>query len=239
MKVTKEVIELIQRGVSINNISKQTGFAKSTIYHHYKKIKGKRFKEIKLNFKNENELGEFLGIFSGDGYFRKDKNYHYTTRIYTGYYESDYVEYLKRKLHIWFNKKPQIFHVKYENRISCVVFSYDSKKIYLLLKKYLDWEGKKAYTIKLKKLDLNNKEFNIGFLRGLIDTDGNFYAPKRRISFAAVSDNLIRQVNKIIVNNCNLQPKYFELKKNGRANLHTLSLHGKHAKSLIKQIKPS
>ena len=60
-KVLRQEIELeIEAGTSLNNISKSYSVAKSTLYHHYKKIKGKKIKNPVLNFKKESELGEFL-----------------------------------------------------------------------------------------------------------------------------------------------------------------------------------
>ena len=35
----------IKNGTSINKISKNTGYGKSTIYYYYKKINGKKYKE--------------------------------------------------------------------------------------------------------------------------------------------------------------------------------------------------
>ena len=68
-EIRQKIIKRINENVSINNISKELNLAKSTIYYHYKKIKGKKPKEIEFNFRSEKEIGEFLGIFSGDGNF--------------------------------------------------------------------------------------------------------------------------------------------------------------------------
>ena len=144
---------------------------------------------------------------------------------------------MRKRLSVWFGKKPQVYVWSYLGRPSVVIFNYYSKNIYSLIREYLDWEGKKGYTIKLKNLNLKNKEFNIGFLRGLIDTDGNFYAPKRRISLASVSKELMKQVNLILIHNCNLLPKYYCYKKVNCADLHTLTLHGKNAKRFIELVK--
>jgi hypothetical protein len=239
MRTNNEVINLIKKGESINKIRKITGLAKSTIYHHYKKIKGRKIKRIKFNFINHNELGEFLGIFSGDGGFYKSKKYHYSIRIHTGYYEEGYKRYLSKKLPLWFNKKPHFYYLKYKNKNSTIIFHYDSKKIYSLLREYLDWKGKKTYTVKLKNLDLNNKKFNLGFLRGLIDTDGNYYEPKRRLSFSTVSRKLAYQVYKIIKYNLKITPNIASYKKTNRARLYTISIHGLNAKKIIDIIKPN
>ena len=238
MKITKEVIDLIKKGKSINYISNNTNFGKSTVYYHYKKIRGRKIRLININFGNNNELGEFLGIFSGDGTFIFDKNYHYRIRIVSGYYEKEYRVYLENKLASWFNKKPNIYYTKFNNKYSSVIFNYDSKEIYGLLRNYLFWQGKKTYSIKLKRLDINNKEFNIGFLRGLIDTDGSYYSPKRRLSFSTVSKELAYQVKNIIRYNLNINPIFEEFNKKDRAKLYTIALHGENAFKVLKNINP-
>lgn len=238
MKISQEVIDLINKGESINKIRKITGRAKSTIYYHYKKIKGKKYKEIKFNFKNNEELGEFLGIFSGDGSFNLGKNYHYKIKIHIGYYEKPYANYLKKKFIEWFDKKPQEYYTNYNGKKSKIELVYDSKQLYLFLRRYLSWTGKKAYTIKLKKLNIKDKEFNLGFVRGLIDTDGNYYAPKRRLSYATTSRELINQVFRIFKHNIKIDPKFYLYKKSKRSDLYTLSVHGVEAKKSIELVKP-
>ena len=92
--------------------------------------------------------------------------------------------------------------------------------------------------MRLKKLDLNDNEFNRGFLRGLIDTDGNYYSPKRRLSFSTTSELLSQQVIKIIKNLLKISPNFYVIKKEGYHDLYTITLHGKNSENLINIIKP-
>ena len=240
MNKKEEIILLIKKGLSINKIQKKLNCSKGTIYYHYKKLKGRKVKEIFFNFKDGSELGEFLGIFAGDGsFYKRIDTYIYAVKIHIGCYEQQYADYLKEKLTIWFGKKPQIYCVFYRGKPSSYIFRYDSKRIYLLLTKYLKWEGRKTYTIRLKKLETKNKTFNLGFLRGLIDTDGSYYAPKKRLSFSTVSEQLAKQANSIIKNNIGFSPNVNVIKKEDRADLFTLTLHGEKAKNAIDAIKPS
>ena len=236
--VTEKILDMIKEGKSLNKISKITGLGKSTLYFHYKKINGRKIPLIKINFLREDELGEFLGIFTGDGSFSKRPNYHYILRIYIGYYEKHYADYLKVKLFEWFGKSPNIYTTYYNGKKSMITFYYSSKEIYNLIKTYLDWDGKKSYTIRLKNLDLNNRKFNAGFIRGLIDTDGSYYAPKRRVSFSTVSEELSKQVMAIIENLIKVQPKCYMPHPKGEHELYTITLHGENAKKLIKLVKP-
>lgn len=237
--VYENTLSLIRQGVSLNKISKLTGLGKSTLYFHYKKIKGKKYSPIHINFVNKRDLGEFLGIFSGDGSFYKNNTYHYLIRVYTGYYEKQYADYLKKIFLNWFGKKPNIYISYFKGKKSSISTCYSSKELYLLIRTYLSWEGKKTYSVRLKKLDLNDREFNLGFIKGLIDTDGSFYAPKRRLSFSSVSKNLVSQVFSLIEFILKEPPNLNVTRKKGYHDLYTLTLHGEKAKKLINLIKPS
>ena len=237
MKVTEETKDMIREGKSLNFISRETGLSKSTLYYHYKQIKGRKIKLVNTNFRTKNQLGEFLGIFSGDGSFSLNKNYHYTIRISIGYYEKEYAYYLESFFERIFNKKPRLYYLKYKGNFSVIILVYDSKVIYNLITDYLYWESKKTYSIKLRNLNLKEKEFNKGFLKGLIDTDGNYYGPKRRLSFSTTSYELAKQAEEIFIHNLSVKPNFNHYKKEKRAVLYTLTIHGKNAITIIKRIK--
>lgn len=239
MVENKSVINLIKMGISINQIRAKTGLAKSTIYFHYKKILGRKIPLVSINFKSKNELGEFLGIFAGDGYMIEKENYHYMTGVCIGYYEKDYADYLILKFREWFGKKPIVEYKKHEHKSSSIVLYYYSKDIHLFIKKYLVWSGHKTYSVRLKEFNLEDTEFNLGFLRGLIDTDGNYYAPKKRVSFSTVSKALGVQAYKIMKYNLDLEPYWSVYKKESRADLYTITLHGNSTEKLMNTVKLS
>lgn len=237
--INEKILNMIRKGISLNKISKSTGLGKSTLYFHYKKIKGRKIQLIKINFDKQEELGEFIGIFSGDGsFYKRVEGCQYIIRIYIGYYEKHYADYLEEKLFEWFGKRPKIYTTYYNGNPSMIVLYYSSKRMYTFIKDYLIWEGKKTYTIRLKKLDLKDRDFNIGFLRGLIDTDGSYYAPKRRMSFSTVSKELSNNVIAIMENLLGISPKLYIVKKQGYHDLYTITFHGKNAENLIKIIQP-
>lgn len=64
---------LIKEGKSLNHISSLTNKNKSTLYHHYKKLMGKKNKDIELNFSDDDFIGELIGLFVGDGYLFYNK----------------------------------------------------------------------------------------------------------------------------------------------------------------------
>lgn len=198
MRVGLDVLSLIKQGISLNKISKKTGINKSTLYPHYKKIYGKKNKPLNLNL-SDAQLAEFLGIFAGDGCFSKDsKYYHYTIRIFTGYYEREYSSILYNLFSLWFGKPPQQYIKLYKQKPSVVVTQYHSKALYELLKTHLSWKNKKTYNVHLKSLNLENREFNLNFLRGLLDTDGCYARSKNTLSFSTVSFQLITQISAIL-----------------------------------------
>jgi hypothetical protein len=240
--VDDRTLNLIKNGHSINEIVKITGLGKSTIYFHYKKLKGRKNKKIEFKFKSDNEIGEFLGIFAGDGSYSKDKKkYHHCIRIYTGYYEREYAKKVYNNFSLWFNKKPMNYILKFKGRPTVVVNSYYSKELLILIQKYLKWEGKKTYSVELRDLNLKNKQFNIGFIRGLIDTDGSLDRKRNRLSFSTVSTVLVKQAERIIESLLGKRPKHYIIidKRGIRKDLHIITVHGKNAKDLIDIIKPN
>ena len=47
LEIRGAIIKQINEGNSINKISKSLGLRKSTIYHYYKKIKGRKYKLVR------------------------------------------------------------------------------------------------------------------------------------------------------------------------------------------------
>jgi hypothetical protein len=188
-----KIIDLIKRGVSINNISKITKIGKSTIYYYYKKIRGRKNKLLNLNPSYTMKEGEIVGIFVGDGchHFEK-KGYHYFINVYFGIKNRDYLIYIKNLYESYFKKSFRI--IIYQNK--SVITTY-SKEISEYFKNYIDFNPKiKHSTVKLKTLNLPI-EFKIGFIKGLLDTDGCIFFNKsekrKRIYFTTTSLELAKQ----------------------------------------------
>lgn len=227
----EQMNKLIRENTSINNISKIINKSKSTIYYYYIKIKDKKFAKVKFNYSDE-DLGEFLGIFVGDGGFYFDKfRYKYIIRVYTGLLDKNYNDDLIKFFSKIFGKKPHNY-IRFKDNV-CIL-SYHSKDIYLLLKRYLDWNGIKTYSINIKEPHKHSKDFYIGFLRGLFDTDGNFYKPKKRVSYGTVSSKLAFQVNEIM-NKLGFYPTSYINKKE---HFYTLNLHGTPAMDFLGFVRP-
>jgi len=192
-RLTKKEKEFIIKSIignkSLAHISNITKRGKPTIYYYYKKIKGKKYKSPCLEKLDDEFIGEFLGIFAGDGnFFFYKKQYRYLIRLFFNVTEIDYVNELAELFYKNFRKKP---NVRRENGKNHFTIEYISKDIYCFIKKYLDWvtteEIKKSHSIHLKEKEVS-KEFKIGFVRGLFDSDGHI--SRKRINFASTSIKL-------------------------------------------------
>tara|TARA_Y100000310_G_scaffold337823_1_gene425884 strand:+ start:2317 stop:3078 length:762 start_codon:yes stop_codon:yes gene_type:complete len=197
-QVKKRMSNLIIAGTSINNISRELNLGKSTIYYHYKKIKGRKYKlpTVKVGYSSID--GEIIGIFIGDGsqHFER-KSCHYTVNIHFGLKNIRYALYVKCMYQSFFNKK---FRLEKSNPGSIRITTY-SKEIFNFFKNYLDYEPKiKHCTVKLRTMKLP-KRFKIGLLRGLWDTDGCIYNRENRIRavFYTTSQVLAQQVHQILI----------------------------------------
>lgn len=189
-----EIIELIKKDYSIPKISKKLNISRSTIYYHYKKIKGKKYIQITIP-KDDSILGEFLGIFSGDGSFYYDKKYwHYTMTIKLHAIDDRiYSEYVTRLIEKNFNKKVRTYQKE-----NALTLAFYSKDIFNIINKYLNIYPRKTYDIYIKdSLDKLSNEFLLSFTRGLIDTDGHS-KKDGRIVLCLASKKMVYQVSSIL-----------------------------------------
>ena len=152
---------------------------------------------FKLNIKPAftKKEGEIAGIFAGDGSLHFEPiGYHYTVVVHFGLKNLMYAVYVKNLFENFFGKR---FRLEKSNPTTIRIITY-SKEIFYFFKNYLDYNPKvKHSTVKLK----TNKfplDFKIGFLKGLVDTDGCIWFSKEerrhKISFCTTSEQLAYQV---------------------------------------------
>jgi hypothetical protein len=194
MNKTAKIIDLIKKDISIPKISKELNVAKSTIYYHYKKIKGRKYKKPSIP-KDYGILGEFLGIFAGDGcYYFEKKTYHHRITIHLhAIDDKDYSIYIKKLLEKHFNKKCSTY-IKDNN----LTIKFYSKDILKLIKKYLNIFPKKSHNVFIKK-DIDNlpNNFLSSFIRGLFDTDGH-HKNDGRLMICLASKKMVFQAAQIL-----------------------------------------
>ena len=142
-----QISTLILSGFSLKTIANKLNKSKTTIYYHFRKVKGKTIIPLTINRLNDELIGEFIGLFAGDGSFYKTKDYKYKIRLHFSCRDQNYVDNLiKNVLVPLFNKKPMQFLE--ENRLN---LCYNSKELYGFIKQYLLWDHhlKKTYTVRL------------------------------------------------------------------------------------------
>lgn len=226
--------DLILEGKSLNRISKEMLLSKSTIYYYFRRIKGRTINPIIIYTKNEALIGEFIGLFAGDGYTYKSSNYDHRVYLCFNIADKAYVNKLiLNVLEKLFNKKPMIFIQ--ENRLN---ICYDSKPITEFIGQYLTWNKnfRKVYSVKLIERAYSNK-FMIGFIRGCLDSDG--YFTKKKISFATVSpglkDNIVKFLKCLrISHSVNL----YKEKRTNRKSIYHIYIYKPFHSKFIKIIKP-
>ncbi|MAG52558.1 MAG: hypothetical protein CMH62_01195 [Nanoarchaeota archaeon] len=203
------IIQLVKKGKSLNYISKITGLGKSTLYYHYKKTFGKKYKDLKIEDDDDLFIGELVGLFVGDGYaFFDRKSYSYSIRFYFNNTEKEYVKELVKLFVKNFNKSPMVYRTK-----NVLIIKYLSKKLFNFLLNYVGWgvsinkagQNKKSRTVFLKDREYSDR-FKIGFLRGFVDSDG--YISSKKIVLASASEIIMKQTESFFVD---LNFKYFKL----------------------------
>lgn len=191
----------IKKGESLNSISKTLNVGKSTLYYYYKKIKGKRYQEPKYAIRLSEKEGEILGIFVGDGsqHYAKS-NWNYQTNIHFGNYP-DYANYVKNLFETYFNKKWRLGkeispkNIRYRLRVS-------DKKIFNYFSHFINYDKHTKHdTVRLKPIKLP-LQYKIGFLRGLVDTDGTVCQEREsksiKVVYYTTSSALAKQILKIL-----------------------------------------
>jgi len=233
-KEIKQIFRLTQKGHSLNKITKILEKNKTTVYYHFRKIRGKTSKPIKIINQDEELIGEFIGLFAGDGYIHVNKIYQYKTYLHFNITEEEFVKNLIDNVLIkLFGKKPMRFIQG--NRLN---ICYYSKNIHILISQYLTWNknSRKTYSIRLKGKDYS-KKFIIGFLRGSLDSDG--YFTRKNIRFASVSRKLITNISDFL-NKLNIDHSihiYKEKRKN-RKDMYQVYVFRPEHKKFIKRINP-
>lgn len=235
-KEKTEIRKLAKNGHSVNQIKEELGLGKSTVYYHFKKEVGQKQKEKALKTPTDQEaIGEICGAFAGDGNYYRDKNYKYRIR-FTLNIKEDYWKNLAEFLEENLDKKPRINHQEKYGRTD---LRYESKPLLEFLKKHLTWEKEdKTGTIKLKDKKYS-KKFKIGFLRGLLDTDGYKDTTRRRYCFSTVSPELAKDISRILGDlDVPCKSKKYMDKRDNCQNMNRVYINGEHTQKLSDKIQP-
>ena len=119
-----------------------------------------------------------------------------------------------------------------------IIMELKSKELANFVSKYLSWENKKTKTIRLRNREfLKNKEFLIGFLRGLIDSDGYVRKERKEIYFGTVSKELSNDFIKAL-DELNLIYKTYIQKRKGCSDFHKVRIADNEVSKFCKKIRP-
>lgn len=236
-KITQDILDaialMIMNRIPTKRIAKVMCIDKSSIYYHFPNVKTQKFNPITIQSSDEELIGEFIGLFAGDGCFYKDEKGHYKIYLYFNVKEERYVNELKGLLCKLFGKNPM--QIREHNKI---ILKYYSKNIYLLIRTYLDWNdtGRKTHSVHLKD-GMYSRKFKIGFLRGSIDSDG--YFSDKAIMFASSSKKLIENI-KSFLEDLDIPYHYNEYaeKRLNRVNMHHVNIRKPDRERFIELINP-
>jgi len=235
-KEKKKIHRLLTEGKSLYFISRKLNLGKTTVYYHTRKIIGRKIKLIKVNEADDEKIGEFLGMFAGDGHYFRDKvNHKYIIRLSIGISESEIKDYYSNIITFVFGKSPRIYEQK-----SVYIIEISSKEVVNFIKKYLKWiDGFKTQTIKLiGDIDNYSIGFIKGFLRGLIDSDGYVRKERQEIYFGTVSKCLLENFTSGL-KKFNFKFKVYEQKQpTGSKIFYKVRLSGDEVINFCRMIKP-
>lgn len=140
-------------------------------------------KHIQLDELTTKEKGYLFGLFFGDGYKYFDrKSRHYVVEFYLNSIKDNkiikFVCFLLRKISL------NPFLMK-DKRFNCIRIKINSREFF----EFID-----------KKINLNkkNKDFNIGFLSGLIDSEGYCNNEKSCIEVVSTNEKILRDCKKFL-----------------------------------------
>lgn len=150
------------------------------------------FGKIKINIslpQFSEDLAEFVGILIGDGSLSK-LNYEITISL-NSLYEMPYAIYIKSLINKLFRISPRIYIQKGTIRIRI-----NSKALFnFLLQIGVPWGKKKK---EIPKWIGKRKEYIIGFVRGLIDTDGSIFLSSDKCVLNFSSKELANETSKLL-----------------------------------------
>lgn len=192
---------LAKEGLSLKHISAQLHLPKTTIYYHIREY-CKKMTYLNLSVLSEKEQGYLVGMFVGDGsLIIKRKQGRYLTKFtLDAERDQDIANYL---LSIF--KKANKGITRYDER-SSLVFKVYSKEFVEFLLKHVTYIKQRS-SRRRRKILINPERwtivFKLGFVSGLIDSDGHVYYNKRTTKHFGVliktADNMFRdQLTKIL-----------------------------------------
>lgn len=229
-----EIRNLAKSNFSLNKISKKLLLSKSTIYYWYRKDWSIKYPKIKINSVNQENMGEFLGLFAGDGNYTKDKSYRHQIRIFLNAKDKFYISQAIELIYRLCNKMPWAYTIESDN---VTILRILSKDLINFIKIYLEWDKNKTKTIRLANRSFT-RTFKTGFLRGLIDSDGYIDQQNGIAVYSTISRKLANNIE-ILLSEFKISYKryLYEDKRGNRSPIIRIRI-SKDFKKFIKIVRP-
>jgi len=193
-KEIENIHRLAKAGLSLKRISARLHVPRTTVYHHAKKY-CRKITQLKLATLSEKERGYLVGMFVGDGthIIKMDKGTYLTKFSLDKTRDNDIEEYMQ----VLFAKaSKRMGRLVERNSITLKIFS---KEFIEFLSKYVRRIERNG-TRRKRKMLVNHEKwscaFKLGFISGLIDSDGYVYfdqkGGKRFGALIRTADNDLR-----------------------------------------------
>jgi hypothetical protein len=142
-----------------------------------------RGRELKFKNLSEKEKGYLFGLFEGDGYkLYNKKSRHYSIEWYlNSVKDKQIINFLK----VLLNKLGLTPNLYQDKRFNCKRIRVYSKELFSIISKNINL---------IKKTN----EFNLGFISGLIDSEGYISNKKSYIVIINTNKNILNQCKKIL-----------------------------------------
>jgi hypothetical protein len=208
----KMIQALVQSGLSLRKVAKQTDISYSTVYRHAVRF-SKRQMRIDFSVFTERELGYIVGFFAGDGSRIAEKR--------SGHYGAKFCFDAKRDVEVasflrgLFEKSGKPAALYRED--TWLVMKVYSKRLLDFLYRFVRYAKYEGRTCKvLVDVVSWSRDFMLGFVGGLIDADGHIHQNKRKIGhfgadITTTNPSFAEQVVNLLNRLC-LKPKVSKIK---------------------------
>lgn len=238
-EVQTRIREAFSKGVSRKQVMRDLHLSKNTVI----KYAGTRRPPLpppRIDLAPTEICGEVVGIFAGDGsQFYEPKAGHYETNVHFGELHEGYAQYVKRLYDSFFCKN---FRLRKEMPKGLRLRTH-SKAIFDFFGNFISYvPSHKHDTVKIREENVTD-EFKIGFLRGMIDTDGTIWyslnKQRVRIVYYTTSKELALQIS-TYVSELNIEHRIYPYQhKNPKFKLiYRISLWQSGAYRFINKVKP-
>jgi hypothetical protein len=187
--------KLIHENKSMRQISRELKLSHTTVYYHTRKARGLQFKHPDFSVLKSAEIGELMGAFAGDGSYYLSKYGRGGNHFVKFYFESSDLLYINRIHGLLKKCGLNVFFCRVGKK-RCTCLSVSSVDLISFIKIYLDWSGKKTYSVHLKGAPYQDHDFARGFLIGAMNTDG--YITEKVLSFSSTSEGFARDVSNVL-----------------------------------------